>query len=376
MSTERIYKEFIDWFGRTWWKLPEFDDLMPMIKSNYTPEDAEFLIGMPFSGKTIEELADMKNMDPDELSTRMKELAKKGMVFESIRGDSARYRLNDSFFSLLRANLWHGKKDERARTSSPLINKYFLDGWFDQYADAHYKGLRTIPIDKTIEDTRQVLPFEDVIKVVEDRDYYTVSTCPCRHRHNLDPEMPDCRHPDRVCLHFDELGRYCVDNGLGREITKEETIDILSRAADSGLVHGISNWKERPDTICNCCSCCCMWFEAHHKLDHSKSMDASNFKVMINAETCRGCALCVKRCPMDALRLKVSSEARNKIGKQAVLDPDLCIGCGVCAHKCPTDSLVLERNEVITEPLENVREYMKHYMTDCQASRIKDREMG
>ena len=77
---------------------------------------------------------------------------------------------------------------------------------------------------------------------------------------------------------------------------------------------------------------------------------------------------------MDALQLKVSSLARNKVGKAAVLDPDLCIGCGVCAYKCPTDSLVLERNEVITEPLQNVREYMKHYMTDRQTSHYKDKE--
>jgi Pyruvate/2-oxoacid:ferredoxin oxidoreductase delta subunit len=364
MSNKRIYTEFIDWLGRTWWQLPDGEDLIPMIASNYTPEDAEILTGMSFSATSLEELAEMKKMDPAELAPRLKELAEMGMIFSSKRGDSVRYRLNDSFFSLLRANLWHGRADDRARKSSPLINKYFLNGWFDQYADAHYKGLRAIPIDKTIEDTRQVLPFEDVVKVIEDRDYYTVSTCPCRHRHNLDPEMADCGHPDGVCLHFDELGRYCVDNGLGREITKEETLEILRKAADSGLVHGISNWKENPDTICNCCSCCCMWFEAYHKLDHGKSMDASNYKVRVNPDTCKGCALCVKRCPMDALQLKVSSRARNKVGKVAVLESEQCIGCGVCAHKCPTDSLVLGRNEVITEPPQNVREYGKHYVTD------------
>jgi len=95
----------------------------------------------------------------------------------------------------------------------------------------------------------------------------------------------------------------------------------LKMAADAGLVHGISNWKEKPDTICNCCSCCCIFLESYHKLGHAKSLDPSNYVVKVNAETCRGCALCVKRCPMDALQLKVSEKARNKVG---ILGSRLC----------------------------------------------------
>jgi len=243
-----------------------------------------------------------------------------------------------------------------------------MDGWFDQFADAHLKGLRSIPIEKTVEDTRQILPFEDIVKVIEDREYYSVSVCPCRHRHNLDPDLPDCNHSAEVCLHFDELGRYTVQNGMGREITKEETFAILKKAADEGLVHGVSNWKEAPDTICNCCNDVCMWFEAYYKLGHDKAVDPSNYKVSVNPQTCRACALCVRRCPMDALQLKFSAEAQNRFHKAPVLDPDVCIGCGVCVHKCPTDSLVLVRNEVTTEPPESVRAYGMHFLVDRKAA--------
>ena len=369
MSDEEIYQAFIEWLGKTWWELTESEYMMPLIKANYTPEEAELLTGMSFSSIGLEELAQSKGLDPADLAPRLKEMAGKGIVFISVRGDSVRYRLNDSFFAHLRANLWPGLTDERSKTTSPMINKYFMDGWFDQYADAHYKGLRAIPIGKTVEDTRAILPFEDIVKVIEDRDYYTVSTCPCRHRHNLDPDMKDCPHPDEVCLHFDELGHYIVENGQGREITKEETFEILKKAADSGLVHGISNFKEKPDTICNCCSCCCIWFEAYHKLDHGRSLDASNYKVSVNPATCKACGLCVKRCPMDALQLNFSDQAANKFNKAAVVDIDLCIGCGVCVHKCPSGSLTLVRNEEVTEPPANVREYMKHYMADRREAR-------
>ena len=372
MSEQEIYERFVDWLGNTWWELTESDHRMPMIRAHYTPEEAALLTGVPHGSKTLEEIAAAKGMDPGELGPKLKELARKGMVYESRKGDSVRYRLNDSFFALMRANLWPGRTDERTKKTAPLINQYFLDGWFDQFREVHTKGLRAIPIEKTMEDTRQVLPFEDVVKVVEDRSYYTVSSCPCRHRHNLDPGMADCNHPTEVCLHFDELGRYIVENGLGREITKEETLEILRKSADSGLVHGISNYKENPDTICNCCSCCCMWLEGHHKMGHKASLEASNYKVRVEAESCKGCALCVKRCPMDALQLRVSAEAKNKVGKVAVVDLDLCIGCGVCVHKCPGDALALVRNQAITEPQQTAREWGARFAAEREAGRKRE----
>ena len=321
-----IYVQFIDWLNKTWWELTESNEMMPLIMAHFTEEEAAFLTGIPFSSQGLEELAELKGMTPEEVESRLDPMARKGMVYKSVRGESVHYRLNDSFFSLLRANLWPGRTDEVSKTTAPMINRYFLDGWMDQYKDIHYKGLRALPMHKTIEDTRQILPFEDIVQVIEGREYYTVSTCPCRHRHNLDPDMPDCRHPSEVCLHFDELGHYIVDHGMGREITKEETFEILQKSADSGLVHGVSNWKHGVDTICNCCSCCCMWLEAYHKLGHGRSMDASNYKLQVKAETCKGCALCVKRCPMDAIQLKFSPVARNKVSKAPVVDLDLCIG--------------------------------------------------
>jgi NAD-dependent dihydropyrimidine dehydrogenase PreA subunit len=164
------------------------------------------------------------------------------------------------------------------------------------------------------------------------------------------------------------LGHYIVDNGLGREITKDETKEILREAADSGLVHAISNWEQGADTICNCCRCCCLFFEAYHVLGHDKSHDASNYQVRTNPETCAACGLCVQRCPMEALSLKENSEATNKKGKAASLDPERCIGCGVCVYKCPTESLILDHRKESYGPPKNVQEWMKRWREDQKAA--------
>jgi electron transport complex protein RnfB len=158
-----------------------------------------------------------------------------------------------------------------------------------------------------------------------------------------------------------------VQNGMGREITREEMREILRTAAKSGLVHGVSNWLNDMDTICNCCKCCCMWFEGYHVLHQSGSLSPSNYEVRNDHETCKGCGLCVDRCPMDAQTLEEWPEANNKRGQVSVSTPEKCIGCGVCVYTCPVEALTLERREITEDPPQDVYEFAKHYFRDRQA---------
>ncbi len=366
MSDGRVYEELAAWLNKAWWGMPASEHLMPTLKAFYSPEEAEMLTGVPFRNTDLATLAEIKGMEPAALSRRLDALARRGAVWRSEKGGKVRYKLNDSFFTFLRGPFWSDDPDPRTRATATPLNRYFRDGFMDQFADAHTKGLRAIPIDKTVEDPRRVLPYEDVVRYVESQDYRTVSNCPCRQRKNLDPDSPDCEHPVEVCLHFGALGRYIVENGLGREITREETLGILKKAAESGLVHAISNWQEGADTICNCCRCCCLFFEAYHVLEHDKSHDVSNYRVRTNPETCKACGLCVERCPMDALELRESPLAANKDGLAAVVTPERCLGCGVCVYKCPTKSLVLERRMEEIPPPKDAREWMERWYRDKQ----------
>jgi formate hydrogenlyase subunit 6/NADH:ubiquinone oxidoreductase subunit I len=250
-----------------------------------------------------------------------------------------------------------------------MVNAYFHTGLFDPYEGVRTRGLRAIPIETSIDIDvgKTILPYEDVAKVLEEQTEFCVAVCPCRHRKNIDPASPDCKYSTENCLHFGTLARYMVENGLGRSITIQEARDILKHAAEEGLVHGISNWLTGVDTICNCCKCCCMWFESFHVLRHNKSMDASNFIVSVKVETCKACGLCVKRCPMEALSLQESPKAKNNRRKASVLQADLCIGCGVCAYKCPTRSLTLVSRGTATAPPQDPRDYVNRFLTEWQA---------
>jgi H+/Na+-translocating ferredoxin:NAD+ oxidoreductase subunit B len=371
MSEKEIYSRFIAWLDTGWWHLPASEHLLSSIKAFFTQEEAVLLTSFPFKPTELKELANLKGREPDDLATKLDALARKGAVWRTKRDGSLLYNLNDAFFIFFRGPFSALHLDQAAKDMAPPLNRYLRDGLMDQLAPVQTKALRTIPIAQTVEDPRRIMPYEDVMAVVESQDFVAVSNCACRQRKRVDPDSARCEHPEEVCLHFGDLARYLADSGLSREITREEAKDILRVSAEVGLVHAISNRQNDVDTICNCCRCSCIFFESYHVLKHEKSHDFSNYRLKINPETCKACGLCVQRCPIQALTLEDFPLAKNKQSKAAALmNPEKCLGCGVCVHKCPTQSLILEPRAETQDPPKDRREWMTRLVMDQKQGEV------
>ena len=365
MSANEIYSRFIAWLDQGWWHLPASEHLLPSIKAFLSPEEAALLTGLPFKPTELNELASLKGIRPDDLGARLDALARKAVVRRTERDGSILYNLNDAFFIFFRGPFSAIHLEQAAEAMAPSLNRYLRDGLMDQLAPVGTKPLRTIPIGGTIEDPRRIAPYEDVMGFVESQNFLAVSNCACRQRKRVDPNSTRCKHPEEVCLHFGDLAHYLVDNGLSRQISKEEARDILKVSAEAGLIHAISNRQKDVDTICNCCQCSCVFFESYHFLKHEKSHDFSNYRLRINSETCKACGLCVQRCPVQALRLEDFPATGNKQRKAAkLIHSNQCLGCGVCVYKCPTQSLFLEPRAEIQDPPKDAREWMAKLVLD------------
>jgi ferredoxin len=336
VSAKKSYRNLINHL-QTWiFGMPESDHLLPLLELCFTPNEAEFLSKIPFLPHSVEQLSERLNIPTGELKSDLDELARKGAVYR-VEGRSAiRYALGDTLLMFYRTPGWPGVDDEWNRKISPLLNQYYIEALAADVVGHHTQGLRTIPVNKTIKDARQIIPYEDIMQVIDQVEYYSVTTCACRHRKKLDPGFGEnhCNHETVNCLHFDKLGRYIVQNGLGKEITREKTLEILAKAADEGLVHGVSNTVEGIDTICNCCSTCCLYLESIVKMPEPvpRGQQQSSYIREMDAEKCKACGRCVERCPMKALEIT---------GKEVTFMPDRCLGCGVCVHKCPTGASYL-----------------------------------
>ena len=355
MPEQKVYEKLIARL-RTWlFDLPESELLMPLLKLRFSYDEAEFLSGFPFIPAALDQIAERTKVPEEVLIRKMKPMIKKGLICAFEGRSGTRYAFTDQVFFLYRMPGWKGEHDEWNREILSLANEYYVNHLGADFVGHPTRALRAIPLAHTIRDTRQILPYEDVLEYVEREEYHAVSTCSCRHRHNVDPKFVSWKHDTENCLHFGKLGSYTVEQGIGRRISREETLDILRKAADAGLVHGTSNSRKGVDTICNCCSCCCLFLEpvkipALVRAKHQRS----DYQVRHDAKTCKACGLCEKRCPVNAIELRnkegaptpeAGCEPKGKDLKFVAYDPDRCIGCGVCVHKCPTQSLGLIRRE-------------------------------
>ncbi|MHA2180153.1 MAG: indolepyruvate ferredoxin oxidoreductase subunit alpha [Promethearchaeota archaeon] len=356
MTETNPYKDLIEHYREWLFGLPDSEFLQPMLEARFTPDEAELISKIPFIGHTLEILSKRLNLPIKDLREKMENFAQRGIVFRSESRYGILYSLCDSNFVFYRSPGWKLDVDDWSRKMANSQNLYWINSYGKEFLGHDLQGLRAVPINKTIEDTRKVMPYDDIVKIIENLDYHSVSMCPCSAKYNLDPEFEDCDHNFERCLHFGDLGRYCVEYGMGREITKEETLEILKRAAEEGLVHGVSNNYEDIDTICNCCSHC-LYLDSLVKMPGivPRGHTPSNYIRDIKEEDCIGCGVCVTRCPLSALELK---------DKKVIFKPELCIGCGVCVYKCKQEAIYLvHREQEVNVPKDGTEQFVR-YLTE------------
>jgi NAD-dependent dihydropyrimidine dehydrogenase PreA subunit len=143
---------------------------------------------------------------------------------------------------------------------------------------------------------------------------------------------------------------------LGENVVgREEASKLLTRLEKMGHVHlafyGFTMGAESPQFVgtCNCCSCCCGVFHGAKLAGVSEGPQRSNYRAVINEETCTACGACILRCPVDAIsegpkRLPVGPlcAAVELEPGRSVVDREKCIGCGVCVIGCAPNAIVME----------------------------------
>lgn len=133
-----------------------------------------------------------------------------------------------------------------------------------------------------------------------------------------------------ACMTFGLAADYYIENGLAREISKEEARQILAKAEEDGLVHCSSNHKGEKIFICNCCGCHCKALAFITKHNKPGLIAHSNYYAEVDADTCEGCETCTDRCQVGAIEMEDGV---------ASITYDACIGCGLCVSTCPTGSI-------------------------------------
>ena len=121
-----------------------------------------------------------------------------------------------------------------------------------------------------------------------------------------------------------------ITNGEGKEGDVELLIDMAATIKDSSLC---ALGQTAPNPVLTTIEFFRDEYDAHIR---DKTCPACSCKALIgyqiDLEACKGCGLCKKNCPQDA----ISGERKEPHR----IDPDRCIKCGVCFDVCPFGAVV------------------------------------
>lgn len=219
----------------------------------------------------------------------------------------------------------------------------------DEYNKTGVPQLRTIPIEQSVEYELPISNYDEFRSVIENiGEPIAVAECICRKKMELLGKPCKKTNLRESCFSFRTAAEAYMDKGLAREITKEETLEILKKAEEDGLVIQPTN-SQRPFAICTCCGCCCGILSNEKKLIAPAQFFATNFYAEVDPDLCVGCGTCEERCNMDAVYLE------DNISH---IDKSRCIGCGVCIPTCSEEAIKLyKKEEEIVPPKNTVATY-------------------
>ncbi len=332
-----------------------------LLRHIFTPEEAEIACCLSYRFEPLETILSRAGHlvdSPEQLEKRLDGILKKGGIESKTRNGKMHY---------CNAPLVVGMYEFQLNRLTPEFIKDFNDYTSDRKFGIEFLGtklpqMRTIPVARSIHPQHNVSTFDEVMMLLQQAEEpFAIHECICRKKKSMEGGI--CKVTDRreTCLSIGSMARMSMENGSGRELTREEAVEIIEQNQKQGLVLQPSN-TAKAEFICSCCGCCCGMLGLQQDLPKPLDFWVSNFYAAVDRGTCEGCGACVKRCQVKAV-----SVSRKK--EPAVVDLDRCIGCGVCVPTCPTQSITLVKKPAEVRPPET-REDLQEIMMAGKKGRL------
>ncbi len=311
------------------------------IKLLFTPEEAEIAQYLDIRPLSTREISKRIGKTRKETKKILAEMTDKGVI-QDIGGYS--YFL--TMAHLLNIGFKYSKALERlGKKGAELYLQFFIkEKYYKRYesSDAGTSLMRVIPIGQSIDSQSQILNVEEIHKIMDEcQKPIVITDCPCRNRTEI-LEIRECKDKFPIkesCFQLGIFGKYFLDRGEGRELTIEEAHEVVDKLSKLGLVFTTENVKQHNhQVICCCCSCCCSLLRGMTRFEEKNEncISKSNYISIVDEDLCKGCELCSKRCPFNAITIE---------NKKASVDIEKCFGCGVCGVTCPNGAIRLHRKE-------------------------------
>jgi Pyruvate/2-oxoacid:ferredoxin oxidoreductase delta subunit len=299
---------------------------LAILRKIFTPEDAAVALRLKPLPETAAMVARRFRRPTDEVRATLDRMAERGEIF-SFRQRGHRYYALAPFI----VGIWEFQLDHIDRELAELFEAY-APTLLGALGGAAPHLARVIPVNRRIEARAEILPHDDLKTLLAASNSFRVADCLCRREQALLGKP--CSHSIETCMSFSrEPDAYEGSPPWGREITRQEALELLDRVEEEGLVHCTFNVQRELFFVCNCCSCCCGFLRAVNQHGAPYMLARSNYVSLIDLDTCSACGDCDGgRCPVAAISAGSDGYA---------VDQERCVGCGVCALACSYDAIRL-----------------------------------
>ncbi len=185
---------------------------------------------------------------------------------------------------------------------------------------------------RKVEHFGQVIPIEDVERVIDMVDSITRMPCGCRFINTGKTDKRYC-----FGLGMDKwgvLGKF-PDAAASLEVLgREEAKQIFRKFDAEGLIHSI--WTGVTPYVVGLCNCDrdCGAYKGYIEMRGAPNFFRAEYVCQVDWDLCNGCKACISQCQFGS---QFYSSALEKV----YIDPTRCFGCGVCRAACSTDAITI-----------------------------------
>ncbi|MBM3745755.1 MAG: 4Fe-4S ferredoxin [Acidobacteria bacterium] len=178
----------------------------------------------------------------------------------------------------------------------------------------------------------QVIPIEDVEKIIDQADSITRIPCGCRF---LTTGKTNARYCFGLGASISGGLKGVPDAASSLEVLdKEEAKRVIREYDQEGLIHSI--WTGVTPYLIGICNCDrdCMAYKTYIEQRGAPYFFRAEYVCRVDPDLCNGCKDCIKQCQFGA---QFYSSLLGKV----YIDPTRCFGCGVCRPACATSAIQL-----------------------------------